>query len=384
MDEIKINTMDTELPVWDLSEIYKDIDDPSIESDIKIIKELSEDFSIQWKGKIKDLNASEFLSCIETYQNISEKIYKIGTHSNLIFATNMEDPEISRYNASVSDKLTEISSLLVFFTLELSKLDDKTVSEWTKGPNSSKWLPYLTILRKKNDYLLDPLVEEMLIEKSATGRSAWVRLFDETSAALRFPFKKEMLSEAEILNLLSDPHPENRKLAGKSLSEVLENNKRILGMILNVISRDRYIEDNKRGFKGIVSSRNLDNDVEDAVVNTLVTTVNNAMPKLTHRYYKWKAKQFGKTKLDWWDRNAPLPQTTDKLIKWSEAKDIVLDSFASFHPEISKLASLFFENDWIDASVRKGKASGAFAHPSVPSLHPYVFCLLYTSDAADE
>ena len=181
-----------------------------------------------------------------------------------------------------------------------------------------------------------------------------------------------MLSEAEILNLLSDPNPENRKLAGKSLSEVLENNKRILGMILNVISRDRYIEDNKRGFKGIVSSRNLDNDVEDEVVNTLVTTVNNAMPKLTHRYYKWKAKQFGKTKLDWWDRNAPLPQTTDKLIKWSEAKDIVLDSFASFHPEISKLASLFFENDWIDASVRKGKASGAFAHPSVPSLHPYV------------
>ena len=255
MDEIKINTMDTELPVWDLSEIYKDIDDPSIESDIKIIKELSEDFSIKWKGKIKDLNASEFLNCIETYQNISEKIYKIGTHSNLIFATNMEDPEISRYNASVSDKLTEISSLLVFFTLELSKLDDKTVSEWTKSTNSSKWLPYLTILRKKNDYLLDPLVEEMLIEKSATGRSAWVRLFDETSAALRFPFKKQILSEAEVLNLLSDPDPENRKLAGKSLSEVLEKNKRIFGMILNVISRDRYIEDNKRGFKGIISSR---------------------------------------------------------------------------------------------------------------------------------
>jgi len=181
-----------------------------------------------------------------------------------------------------------------------------------------------------------------------------------------------MLSEAEILNLLSDPDPQSRKLAGQSLSEVLKNNKRVLGMILNVISRDRYIEDNKRGFKGIISSRNLDNDVEDEVVDALVKTVDLAMPKLTHRYYKWKAEQFGKTKLDWWDRNAPLPQTKDKLIKWSEAKDIVLDSFASFHPEISKLAGLFFENNWIDASVRKGKASGAFAHPSVPSLHPYV------------
>jgi len=284
MDEIKINKIETELPTWDLSEIYKDIDDPNIESDIIKIKKLSQDFSTRWKGKIKDLNASDFLVCIEKYQNINEKIYTIGTHSNLIFATNMEDPEISRYNSSISDKLTEISSLLVFVTLELSKIDDKTVDEWTKNNNTIKWLPYLDILRKRNPYLLDPLVEEMLIEKSATGRSAWVRLFDETSAALRFPFKKELLSEAEILNLLSDSNPQNRKLAGKSLSEVLENNKRILGMILNVISRDRYIEDNKRGFKGIISSRNLDNDVEDEVVDALVKTVDKAMPKLTHRY----------------------------------------------------------------------------------------------------
>ena len=91
------------------------------------------------------------------------------------------------------------------------------------------------------------------------------------------------------------------------------------------------------------------------------------MPKLTHRYYKWKANQFGQTKLDWWDRNAPLPHSSETLIKWTEAKDIILDSFSSFHPEISNLAKLFFKNNWIDASLRKGKASGAFAHPSVPS-----------------
>ena len=367
MTEINYN-----LPVWDLSEIYTDIKDPKIKTDLKKIKNSSDDFLRKWKGKIKDLNPSDFLLCIETYQEICENIHRIGTHSSLIFATNMEDAEISRYNSSVSDEFTEILSSLIFFTLELSKVDDKIIKDWMSDTNSNKWEPYLRVLRKRNPYLLDPLVEEILIEKSATGRSAWVRLFDETSASLRFPFKEKELSEAEILNLLSDPDPDNRKIAGKSLSSVLEKNKRIFSMILNVISRDRFVEDNKRGFKGIVSSRNLDNDVEDEVVDALVKTVDEAMPKLTHRYYKWKAKEFGQSKLDWWDRNAPLPQTSEKSIEWDDAKKIILDSFASFHPEISNIAELFFKNGWIDASVRQGKASGAFAHPSVPSLHPYI------------
>ena len=372
MQETNISNNKNELPLWDLSEIYKDIKDPMIKNDLKDIRNLSKDFLKKWKGKIKDLNSEEFVDCIDQYQNLNEKIYKIGTHSNLIFATNMEDPEISRYNSSISDEVTEIFSSLIFVTLELSKISDDIINEWVLNDEAKHWLPYLTILRKRNPYLLDPLVEEILIEKSATGRSAWVRLFDETSAALRFPFKTEMVSEAEILNYLSDIDPEKRKIAGKSLSQTLEKNKRIFGMILNVISRDRYIEDNKRGFKRIVSSRNLDNDVEDEVVDALVKTVDEAMPQLTHRYYKWKAKQFGKSKIDWWDRNAPLPQTSDRSIEWSEAKSIVLESFASFHPEIARLANLFFENNWIDADVRKGKASGAFAHPSIPSLHPYV------------
>ena len=372
MNEIKINEINNQLPIWNLSEIYKDIKDPNIGKDIKEISKLSNQFLKKWKGRIKELSATDFVNCIEKYQAINESIYKIGTHSSLIFATNMEDPEISRYNSSISDQITEILSSLIFFTLELSKIDDKTIESWMKENSAQKWQPFITILRKRNPYLLDPLVEEILIEKSATGRAAWVRLFDETSAALRFPFRKDLLSEAEILNLLSDSDPENRKIAGKSLSEILDKNKRIFAMILNVISRDRYIEDNKRGFQRIMSSRNLDNDVEDEVVDALVNTVDKAMPKLTHRYYKWKAKQFGKNKLDWWDRNAPLPQTSENPIKWSDAKNIILDSFSSFHPKISNLAELFFKNNWIDASVRQGKASGAFAHPSVPSLHPYI------------
>ena len=361
-----------DLPTWDLSEIYKGINDPKIKNDLNEIRKLSKAFKVKWKGKINNLNSNEFIECIGHYQNLNEHLYKIGTHSSLMFATNMEDPEISRYNSTISDEVTEIFSSLIFVTLELCKIDDDLINDWMSNANAKTWLPYINILRKRNPYLLDPLVEEMLIEKSATGRSAWVRLFDETSASLRFPFGKEMVSEAEILNYLSDSDSKKRKIAGKSLSETLDKNKRIFGMILNVISRDRYIEDNKRGFKRTMSSRNLDNDVEDSVVDSLVKTVDEAMPQLTHRYYKWKAKQFGKIKIDWWDRNAPLPETVDKTIEWSEAKSIVLESFASFHPTISNTANLFFKNNWIDAPVRQGKASGAFAHPSVPSLHPYV------------
>lgn len=361
-----------DLPTWDLSEIYKGINDPKIKNDLNEIRKLSKAFKVKWKGKINNLNSNEFIECIVHYQNLNEHLYKIGTHSSLMFATNMEDPEISRYNSTISDEVTEIFSSLIFVTLELCKIDDDLINDWMSNANAKTWLPYINILRKRNPYLLDPLVEEMLIEKSATGRSAWVRLFDETSASLRFPFGKEMVSEAEILNYLSDSDSKKRKIAGKSLSETLDKNKRIFGMILNVISRDRYIEDNKRGFKRTMSSRNLDNDVEDSVVDALVKTVDEAMPQLTHRYYKWKAKQFGKIKIDWWDRNAPLPETVDKTIEWSEAKSIVLESFASFHPKISNTANLFFKNNWIDAPVRQGKASGAFAHPSVPSLHPYV------------
>ena len=361
-----------DLPTWDLSEIYKGINDPKIKNDLNEIRKLSKAFKVKWKGKINNLNSNEFIECIGHYQNLNEHLYKIGTRSSLMFATNMEDPEISRYNSTISDEVTEIFSSLIFVTLELCKIDDDLINDWMSNANAKTWLPYINILRKRNPYLLDPLVEEMLIEKSATGRSAWVRLFDETSASLRFPFGKEMVSEAEILNYLSDSDSKKRKIAGKSLSETLDKNKRIFGMILNVISRDRYIEDNKRGFKRTMSSRNLDNDVEDSVVDSLVKTVDEAMPQLTHRYYKWKAKQFGKIKIDWWDRNAPLPETVDKTIEWSEAKSIVLESFASFHPKISNTANLFFKNNWIDAPVRQGKASGAFAHPSVPSLHPYV------------
>ena len=193
MNEMHLNELNNELPRWDLSEIYKNIKDPNISKDIKNIRETANNFLKTWKGKINKLSPSDFLHCINEYQEINENIYKIATHSSLTFATNMEDPEISKYNSSISDEITDILSSLIFVTLELSKVNDSTIKNWFNDIDAKKWKPYLNILRKRNPYLLDPLVEEILIEKSATGRSAWIRLFDETSAALRFPFKKNYL-----------------------------------------------------------------------------------------------------------------------------------------------------------------------------------------------
>ncbi len=360
------------LPNWDLSEIYLNYKDPKIEKDQKKINNSVKTFVVKWKGKIKTLDGNEISNCLREYEKINEKLGLLSTHSSLSFAGNMEDEEISRYNSKISDWISQLFSKIVFVSLEIASVNDKVFNQWVKNKYSKRWIPLIKNLRKRRRFQLSPLVEEILIEKSATGRSAWVRLFDETSAALRFPFNKQLLTEAEILNKLSDSNSENRKIAGKSLSKVLKENKKIFGMILNVISRDKFIEDNKRGFKSSLSSRNLDNDVEDEVVDSLVKAVDEQMPNLTHRYYKWKAKEFKKKKLDWWDRNAPLSISQDENINWDKAKSIVLDSFDEFNPKVSQIAEKFFKNNWIDADVRIGKASGAFAHPSVPSLHPYI------------
>ena len=360
------------LPKWNLKEIYESINDPKIDKDLNKIKKLISVFEKKWKGKIKKLSAEEIVKCLKQYEKINEKAGIISTHSSLSFASNMQDSEISQYNAKIADFFSETFSKLVFVALEIASVNNKIFNEWLKNSKSRKWIPLIKSLRKKRKYQLPPQVEEILIQKSATGRSSWVRLFDETSASLRFPFKNKKLTEAEILNKLSDKNHINRKIAGKSLSNTLKDNIKIFGMILNVISRDKYVEDNKRGFKSILASRNLDNDIEDEVIDCLVSTVHEQMPNLTHRYYKWKAKQFKKAKLDWWDRNAPLELEEESNIPWDKAKSIVLDSFHGFNPIIADIASEFFKNNWIDADVRKGKASGAFAHPSVPSLHPYV------------
>jgi oligoendopeptidase F len=221
-------------------------------------------------------------------------------------------------------------------------------------------------------YQLSADMERMLAERAPAGRGAWVRLFDETAAALRFSFQGAEVTEAEILDMLSNPDAAKRSEAGKSLSSTLKANERLLSLILNTIAKDKEVEDRWRGFARPVASRNLANDVDDEVVDALVDAVTGRFGDLTHRYYALKAGWMGRDQIDWWDRNAPLPGDDDRVFVWDEAERIVLDAFAGFDPEMAAMAKPFFDQSWIDAVPRAGKSSGAFSHPVTPSAHPYI------------
>ena len=240
----------------------------------------------------------------------------------------------------------------------------------------------MRVLRASAPYQLEPRLEQMLVERAPTGRGAWVRLFDETSTALRFPFQGGEVTEAEILNHMTSTTPAIRREAGLSLSSVMAENQRLFSLILNVIAKDKEVDDRWRGFERPVSSRNVANDVDDSTVDALCQAVNARTGEIAHRYYQLKARWMGSETIDWWDRNAPLPGDDDRRYSWDEAKAIVLDAFTGFDPEMAAIARRFFDEGWIDAGVRSGKASGAFSHPTVPSAHPFIL-MNYNGKARD-
>jgi len=272
----------------------------------------------------------------------------------------------------VHERLNEISVGMLFFTLELNKLEDAHLEPLMEAPALAHYRPWLRDVRAMRPHQLDDEIERVLHEKYVVGRAAWVRLFDETMANLRFDFRGDKLTEAEILNLLSDRDGAKRKEAAQSLGAVLAANVSTLALITNTLAKDKEIEDKWRKFPRADSSRNLANFVEDDVVDALSGAVRNAYPTLSHRYYALKARWFGGGKLDYWDRNAPLPDSDERNIVWDEARETVLSAYRAFSPEMANVGKRFFDNDWIDAPVRPGKSSGAFAHPTVPSAHPYL------------
>jgi oligoendopeptidase F len=254
----------------------------------------------------------------------------------------------------------------------LNRIEDSELEKKLKTPALAHYEPWLRDTRAFRPYQLSDEIEKLLHEKSVAGRAAWTRLFDETVAELRFPVGGKELSNAEALHLLSEPDPALRKEAAKSLGKVFGENGRIFALVTNTLAKDKEIEDRWRGFKRPISSRNLSNYVEDEVVEALIAAVRASYPNLAHRYYKLKAKWFGVDALPYWDRNAPLPDESERSFSWPEAQDTVLKAYAAFSPDMAAVGKRFFDNRWIDAPVKASKAPGAFAHPTVPSVHPYL------------
>ncbi len=365
------------LPTWDLSDLYPEIDGPALKADLNELTEVSEAFRVRYEGKLAGLDGEALGAAVEAYEDMRERLDRIMSFAQLAYSGDISNPEIGRFYQSMQEATNAISSRFLFFTLELNRLPEEVLeSKLAAAPRLARYRPWLRDLRALRPHQLADDLERLLHEKYVAGRGAWVRLFDETMAALRFPLDGpsgvEELTSAEILDKLTDPDAAVRKAAAESLGRVLGANVKLFGHITNTLAKDKEIEDGWRGFARPVSSRNLGNYVEDEVVDALVAAVREAFPSLSHRYYALKAKWFEVERLPYWDRNAPLPDEDRRRIPWTEARDTVLAAYAAFSGELAEVGRRFFDNPWIDAPVRPGKAPGAFAHPTVPSAHPYL------------
>lgn len=361
-----------ELPTWNLSDLYASPASPELEIDLRHSTEQADAFAKAYEGKVSGLSAKKLAGAIVAYEKLQDLMGRIGSYASLYYALDMADAERGMFSQNVSEKLTDISSKLVFFTLEINRIDDADLSAKLKEPALAKYGPWLRDVRAFRPHQLSDEIEKLLHEKYVAGKAAWSRLFDETIARLRYPFRNETLSEAQILDKLSNKDGAVRKDAAKSFGKVQGDNIAVFGLITNTLAKDKEIEDRWRHYARAQSSRNLSNQVEDEVVDALAAAVKSAYPRLAHRYYKLKAKWFGVEQMPYWDRNAPLPEHDDRTVPWEEASRTVLDAYEAFSPELASVGRKFFHDGWIDAPARPGKSPGAFAHPTVPSAHPYL------------
>jgi oligoendopeptidase F len=359
-------------PEWDLSDFYSSISDKKIAQDLKNIADLVAKFKKNFAGKVAKLAAPKLAEAIKNYEEIAEKMGKLGSYSYLIYASDLSNQKHISFHQNISEKLSEFESQLVFFTLELNKISDAALKKLLQNAAVKKYAPFIRDIRAFKKYELSEELEKFSLEKNITGAGAFVRLFDETVNNLKFSFDKKILNSQEIFNLMSSPNGEVRKKAGKAIGKTLGDNAKTFAFITNILAKDKSISDNWRGFKAPISSRNLSNFVEDEVVELLIGQVKKNYAAISHRYYQIKAKFLGMKKMDYWDRNAPLGSADDKKISWDEAQNLVLSAYQEFSPEMAKIGKIFFDKNWIDARVRTGKDSGAFSHSTVPSVHPYI------------
>ena len=359
-------------PTWDLTDLYEGIGDDAIAADLARCRREAERMESAWQGKIGNATPQDLATLIADYEQVLEALGKAQSHAQLLFAASTTDAQIARHHQSIREASADIGARLLFVELEIAALPSDHVDRLLETPEFAVWQPWLRRVRAFAPHQLSPDMERMLAERAPSGRGAWVRLFDETAAGLRFPFGDAEVTEAEVLNKLSSPDADERREAGASLSQTLKANERLLSLVLNTIAKDKEVEDRWRGFARPVASRNLDNDVDDRTVDALVAAVDDRNADLSHRYYRLKAGWMGGDTLNWWDRNAPLPSDDDRKFSWDEARQLVLASFDGFDPQMAAQAEPFFTRNWIDAEPRAGKSSGAFSHPVTPSAHPYI------------
>jgi oligoendopeptidase F len=365
------------LPEWRLQDLYEGMDSPRFAADLERAEREARRFAEAYRGKIADIaakpQAGETLAvAVKAYESLQDLTGRIMAYASLLYASDTSNPAIAKFYGDAQERVTALAGDVLFFELELNRLDDSKLNGAMAAPALGHYRPWLDDIRKEKPHQLADDLERLFLDKSVSAAAAWNRLFDDTMAALRFDFEGESLTLEPLLGKLMDPDAKIRETAANALAATLGANLRLFTLITNTLAKDKETSDRWRKFVDVADSRHLANRVEPEVVEALVTAVTDGYPRLTHRYYALKARWFGKAQLDNWDRNAPLPNAPRRVYKWETARDMVLGAYSAFSPRMGDIARRFFDEGWIDAPVRPGKAPGAFAHPTTPSAHPYI------------
>ena len=365
---------ETKVPGWNLSDLYKDIKDSQIEKDLETYKRQNKKLAKDYKGKIASLSNEEFYKSLQLVEKNSVLGSKLAVFAYLNMVTKMKNQEAVAFYQNVDEKMTEYSKPSIFYTLEINQLPDSKFKELLKDKKIRAYKPFLERVRRFKAHELPEDQEAIFLDKSVTSGSAWRRLYDEHSAKLVYTVDGKNYNDAEISKLMQDKDSKVREKAGKELNRVSKENSSLFTFIYNMIVKDKAISDSHRKYKTPVAARNLDNQVDEKALEALVNSVRTQYNNISDRFYKLKAKWLGVKKIQYWDRNAPLPFSDDKHYSWEESVKIVLEAYKSFSPKWQKLALPFFdsEHSWIDVPPRDGKRSGAFAMPLPAKFHPYL------------
>ena len=382
MFQLPIPTFDSEhakgsselgqLPDWNLNDLYTSTDAQELESDLNWLEKECDKFAKDYEGKLKLLSANEMLNCVVRNEKISSISGRIISYAGLRYYQKTTDADRAKFLSDMQEKITVFTTKLVFFSLEINSLEDELLEKlFFENVELSRYKPIFEKIRALKPYQLSDEIEKFLHDLGIVG-DAWEKLFDETIAGLKFKIDNETLNIEATLNLLTDKKRENREKATHELARVFKKNIKVFTRVHNTQAKEKEIIDRWRGMPTAQMGRHLANQVEPEVVEALRNSVVKAYPTISHRYYELKRKWLGLEVMQVWDRNAPLPMESDTLITWDQAQKIVTGAYTSFDNRMSDLITPFFDKGWIDAGVKPGKAPGAFAHPTVTNVHPYI------------
>lgn len=369
--------MSAELPAWDLNDLYPGPESADYAGDCAKAAELALAFEMRWKGTLSaeadKPGGGALAEGMRDYEMLDELIGRIMSFAGLAYFADTSNTKMAKFYGDAQEKMTDVSAHLLFFALELNKISDLQMDRaMSESAALAHYRPWIEDLRKDKPHQLDDALEQLFLEKSVSGRAAWNRLFDETMTSLSFNIDGQSMALEAALNLLQDVDGKKRNSASQALVKTFSENLRLFTLITNTLAKDKEITDRWHKFDDIADSRHLANRIERGVVDALSAAVTDAYPRLSHRYYAMKARWLGMDRLDTWDRSAPLPDAPAAEIPWGAARDIILRAYEGFSPSMAAAARAFFEKNWIDAAHRPGKSPGAFAHPTVPSAHPYI------------